>query len=357
MIGGEGVLRVATQRHGEIEAEPVDLHVFRPVAQGVQHEPGRGIRRGVHRVAAAGLVDVDALGGLAVVGAVVDTAQARAGSADALLGGVVVDDVEQHLESGLVQQLDHALELAQHRVGALGAAGGRRVRRVRGEEVQGVVTPVVRQAQLQQARLGGEGVHGQQLDAGDTEREQVIDHGGMRESRVGAVQGGRDEGMPFRQALHVSLVDHGAVHRHPGLRRGAPIERPVDDDRAPVAEAARDETARVRLDEQRLRVEGVSRTVRSADADGIPRARSKQRRRRLEDTAAHGGHRDGLGGPVEVDVVEDEQLHRVGGSRPHAQGSAVGTEAHAEVVEGGTQQPRAGGEAGGQDSLGSDHAS
>jgi hypothetical protein len=55
------------------------------------------------------------------------------------LGGVVVDDVEDHLDAGLVQRLDHRLEL-QHLLPA-GAVGGVPV--VRGEEADGVVAPVV----------------------------------------------------------------------------------------------------------------------------------------------------------------------------------------------------------------------
>ena len=117
---GVNVVRgIPAERRGEVEAEAVDLHVVRPVAQRIQHEAGRGIRRRVDRVAAARHVDVRAVVVLAVVRAVVDAAQARARTADALLGGVVVDDVEDDLEAGLVEQLHHALELAQDRLRAL----------------------------------------------------------------------------------------------------------------------------------------------------------------------------------------------------------------------------------------------
>jgi hypothetical protein len=55
------------------------------------------------------------------------------------LGGVVVDDVEDHLDVGLVQRLDHRLELGT--CSPAGAVGGIPV--VRGEEADGVVAPVV----------------------------------------------------------------------------------------------------------------------------------------------------------------------------------------------------------------------
>ena len=57
------------------------------------------------------------------------------------LGRVVVDDVEDHLDSRAVERLDHALELAH--LFAVGAGG--RVERVRGEVADRRVAPVVRQ--------------------------------------------------------------------------------------------------------------------------------------------------------------------------------------------------------------------
>ena len=53
------------------------------------------------------------------------------GPAEALLGGVVVDDVEDHLEARLVQQLHHALELAQDRLGPSACAAAVAYARVR----------------------------------------------------------------------------------------------------------------------------------------------------------------------------------------------------------------------------------
>ena len=213
------------ERRREVEPEPVDLHVVRPVAQRIQDQPGGGIRRRVDRIAAPRDVDVHAVVLLAVVRPVVDAAQARARTADAFLGGVVVDDVEDDLEARLVEQLHHALELAQHRLGTLAAVLLGRVGAVRGEEVEGVVAPVVREAVLQQSRLGREGVYRQQLDARDAEREEVLDHRGVCETGVGSVQRRRDQRMPLRHALQMALVDDRAVHRHRGLARRLPSRR------------------------------------------------------------------------------------------------------------------------------------
>ena len=84
----------------------------------------------------------------------------------ALLGGVVVDDVEDDFQTGLMKELHHALELAQDRLGPLPPILLRGVRAVRGEEVERVVAPVVRQPVLQQSRLGRECVHREEFDAG-----------------------------------------------------------------------------------------------------------------------------------------------------------------------------------------------
>ncbi len=75
---------------------------------------------------------------------------------------------------GVVQASHHALELLD--LAAL--AGHRRVRVVRREEADRVVAPVVRQALLDEAVVGDELVHRQQLDRGHAEPLQVLDDGG-----------------------------------------------------------------------------------------------------------------------------------------------------------------------------------
>src|SRR6267142_961231 len=95
---------------------------------------------------AGGEVDVvpAILGTQAVVGGVVDAAEAEGRSEVIALGGVVVDDVEDHLDAVLVQRLDHRLELVERRPEP--AAG--RVAKVRSEEADGVVAPVIAEALL-----------------------------------------------------------------------------------------------------------------------------------------------------------------------------------------------------------------
>ena len=80
-------------------------------------------------------------------------------------GGVVVDDVEDHLDAGLVQRLDHLLEVLH----LLALAVAVRVLVVRREEADRVVAPVVAQPALDEVGVVDELVHRQQLERGDAE--------------------------------------------------------------------------------------------------------------------------------------------------------------------------------------------
>ena len=131
----------------------------------------------------------------------------------------------------------------------------------------------------------------------------------------------------------MALVDHRAVQRHRGLAHTAPVEGAVDDDGAPVVVAGADEAARVRLEQERAAVEGVARRLRSVDADRVAGARAQERRRDLPHPAADRAERLGVGDPVEVGVVEDDELDGIGRARPHAQRAAVGEQHDAQLVE------------------------
>ncbi len=108
-----------------------------------------------------------------------------------------------------MQALDHRLELAER--------ARRRVAHLGREEADRVVAPVVAQAELDQALVVDERVHRQQLDRGDAEALQVIDHRRAGESRVRAAQLLRNVGMQLRQPLDVRLVDHRVL---PAAMRG-----------------------------------------------------------------------------------------------------------------------------------------
>ena len=99
VVGVELVVASAAQGDGEVEAEAVDVALLHPVAQRVEHHPADDGVAQVEGVAAAGDVDVAAALVEAVVGALVQAAPRQGGAGAVLLGGVVVDDVEDHLDA------------------------------------------------------------------------------------------------------------------------------------------------------------------------------------------------------------------------------------------------------------------
>lgn len=130
-------MELTREGRGEVEPEAVDVHLRHPVPQrvheqlehvGVPHEEGV---TGARRVEVVRLVLVDE----AVVGSVVDAAEAERGAQVVALGGVVVDHVEDDLDVRLVQGLDHLLELLD----LLARVRGAGVAVVGGEEADRVV--------------------------------------------------------------------------------------------------------------------------------------------------------------------------------------------------------------------------
>ena len=228
--GHVDVVAGARQRRGEVEAEAVDVHLGRPVAQRVEDQPERaGIGR-VDRVATAGHVPVGVARrtGALVEPGVVETAEGVGRPVLTALGGVVVDHVKEDLDAGGVEVLDHLLELRD----LLATVARGAVRRVRGQEADGVVAPVVDQPAVGDAGLGEEVVDGQQLDRGDAEVVEVAGDRVAAEPGVGAAQVLGDLVVELGVALDVELVDDRVAP--PGAQRPvvAPVEGVVDDDRA-----------------------------------------------------------------------------------------------------------------------------
>lgn len=135
-------VRLARKDGAEIEAEAVDVGLFHPVAQRIHHHLHHPRMAHVERVAGAGVVDVVArlIGQQAVVTGIVDALERQRRPFFVALGSVVVDHVQNHLQTGLVEASDHLLEFAQGLLGLVGVAGVRR------EKPDGVVAPVVGQA-------------------------------------------------------------------------------------------------------------------------------------------------------------------------------------------------------------------
>ena len=107
------LVELAGQAGGQVEAEPVDVHLGHPVAQRV-HDQLQGVRVAhVQAVPGPGGVVVETAvpGYETVVGGVVDAFHRQHWAQVVALGRVVVDDVEDDLDPGLVQRPDHGLEL------------------------------------------------------------------------------------------------------------------------------------------------------------------------------------------------------------------------------------------------------
>ena len=228
--GGELVdlVELAGQGGRQVEAETVDVHLGHPVPQAV-HDQLQGVRvAGVERVAGARVVHIE-LGGVIhqpVIGGVVDATHRERRAELVALGGVVVDDIQDHLDAGRVQRLHHPLELLH----LLPEGSGGRVRGVRREERDRVVAPIVAEALLLQGVVVDELVHGHQLDRGHADLLQVSDDGGMGDAAVGSALLLGDIGMQLCQALHVRFVDDRLGER--GARRvvAGPVEERVHDD-------------------------------------------------------------------------------------------------------------------------------
>ena len=207
--------RVAGQDRRQVEAEAVDVHLLDPVAQAVHDQPPDDRVVGVERVAAAGVVGVPRAAVFEdVVGRVVDAAEAERRPVLIALGGVVEHHVENDLDAGPVQRLDHVAELVHRAERVLARA----VRLVRREERDRRVAPVVDLAR--RTVLGVELEHRQQFDRGDAELLEVrnlLDQAGVGAARLLADAGARMAG----EAADVHLVDDGARRR-----AGAAARRP-----------------------------------------------------------------------------------------------------------------------------------
>ena len=221
------VVELARQRAREVEAEAVDVALDHPVAERVHDQPQDARVDHVEAVARAREVHVEALvlGAEPVVALVVDALEAEHRAEVVALRGVVVDHVEDHLDAGAVQRLDHALELAH----LLALVAGRGVGGVRREEADRRVAPVVGQPLGVQEVLVGDVVDGQELDRRDAQVLEVGDRVLAGEAGVGAAQVLADALAPHREALDVRLVDDGLVPRRAQRPVALPLEARVDD--------------------------------------------------------------------------------------------------------------------------------
>ena len=104
----------------------------------------------------------------AVIRGVVDPAKRQRRAEVIALARVVVNDIEDDLDPDIVQAFDGCLE-----------AGDRRCRqktRIRGEKADRIVAPVIHQPAFEQMAIVDRRMDRQQLDRGDAEANQIVDH-------------------------------------------------------------------------------------------------------------------------------------------------------------------------------------
>ena len=316
----------------QVEAEAVDVHLGHPVAQGVHDELQRVRVADVERVAGARHVHVVPLVVVhqTVVGGVVDAAERQRRAEVVALGGVVVDDVDDDLDAGAVQLAHHRLELLH----LLATVARGRVVRVRCEEADGVVAPVVRQPLVLQGRVVDELVHGHELEGGDAQALQVLDDRRVTHAGVRAALVFRDVGVGLGEALDVRFVDDGLAVRDARGTVALPVEERVDHHaldhvrgrvlvvgRVGVTERVREQRLvpvdvatgglGVGVEQQlgRVAARAGRGVVRAVDAEPVELSGADVRQVGVPDVGVDLDERDALLGAV---VVEEAELHAFG---------------------------------------------
>ena len=102
-----------------------------------------------------------------------------------------------------MQAADHRLELAD------GSAGG--IAWLGGKKTNGVIAPVVAETLFDKDAVINEGMYRHQLDGGNTQAFQIIDHRGCRQSSISSAQGRGNFRMQLGETLDVHLINHALV--------------------------------------------------------------------------------------------------------------------------------------------------
>jgi len=222
------VVKLPREGGGEIEAEAIDVHLADPVTEAVHQELKHPRMHHVQRVSRAGVIHVVAPVILheAVVGAVIQAAETEHRPQMVPFTGVIVHDIQNDLETGGVQPLDHLLELGDLFAGRAAL----RIGRVRSEVPDRVVTPIVGESLLFEKMIVHEVMHRQQLDRRDSEFSKVIDGEVAADGFVSSADFLRNVRALLGEAFDVDLVDDGFRLRHIEQSVPSPIECIVDDD-------------------------------------------------------------------------------------------------------------------------------
>src|SRR5262249_4278166 len=130
-----------------------------------------------------------------------DSTKAQRWAQVVAFGRVVVDHVEKDLDPGVVQAGNGRAKCVERTIW-----GGARVRR---EESERAVAPIVDEPALDQIAIIHEGVDRHQLDGGDAKPFKMIDDARRRQSAKEAAPTRRHVITQPGEALHMRFVDDG----------------------------------------------------------------------------------------------------------------------------------------------------
>ena len=137
------------------------------------------------------------------------------------LPGMVVDHVENHLDSRAVIRLHHRLELIDLSA-PVATAGKARIGR---EKADRRVPPIIGKPQRLETMIGYPVMYGQKFDSPHAQIFQVFDHARVGQTRIRAPELFGHVGMPHGETFYVQLVDDGFRPGRPGRGDILPIER------------------------------------------------------------------------------------------------------------------------------------
>ena len=139
---------VAGKGRCQIETEAIHVHIVHPVPQAIHHELERTRMEEVERVPGPGEIHVvpGVFRRQSVIGGVIHPSKTQSGAQVIPFRGVIVNHIQDHLDAGRVQIAHHAFELGD--LFAHYPAAG--IFRLRSEETDRVVTPVIDQAAIDQ---------------------------------------------------------------------------------------------------------------------------------------------------------------------------------------------------------------
>src|SRR5215469_2619112 len=106
-------MHVTRESRGKVEPETINMHFQHPVTEAVHDHLKRAGVKKVQGVTGSGEIEIEPwiLRHQSVIGLIVNTAKAERRTKMIAFAGVIIDDVEDYLDSTGMQVADHRLEL------------------------------------------------------------------------------------------------------------------------------------------------------------------------------------------------------------------------------------------------------